>query len=139
MPPQATLRQTFDPCLPCIASFTKHTTKQFLVHDSTLLHTNYETRNNNVKYLMRVNQDRVHILSPHACVVRHRCGCSGTPQDHQYAGIQDVDDSVAVEVGQKARPSLSVLAGKRRQVRDVDRAVRQDIVDHDTRGGAGAG
>src|SRR5450756_1817975 len=36
------------------------------VHHSKLLYTNYETRNNNVKCLMRVTQDRVHMLPPHA-------------------------------------------------------------------------
>src|SRR5450756_2655547 len=36
------------------------------VHHSKLLYTNYETRNNNVKCLVRVTRDRVHMLPPHA-------------------------------------------------------------------------
>jgi hypothetical protein len=81
---EGTLHQTFDPCLSCIASFTKHATKQFPVDHSRSLQNNYESRNNDVKCLMRVNQDRVHMLSPHACVGRRRCSCSGTPQGHHY-------------------------------------------------------
>jgi hypothetical protein len=81
---EGTLHQTFDPCLSCIASFTTHATKQFPVDHSRSLQKNYEPSNNNVKSLMRVNQDRVHMLSPHACVVRRRCSCSGTPQSHHY-------------------------------------------------------
>ena len=34
------------------------------VHDSKSLHNNYEPRNNSVKSLMRVTQDRVRMLSP---------------------------------------------------------------------------
>src|SRR5450756_600925 len=42
----------------------------------------YGTRNNKVKSLMRATRNRVHMPSPHACVVRHRYSCSGIPQDN---------------------------------------------------------
>jgi len=58
----------------------------------------YGTRKNCVKCFMLPTQDRVPMLSPHACVVR--LGCSWTPQARQHAEVQDVDDSVAVEAGQ---------------------------------------
>src|SRR5450759_2216396 len=35
---EGTLHQTFDPCLSCIASFTKQATKQFPVQQLTILH-----------------------------------------------------------------------------------------------------
>src|SRR5450830_541478 len=50
------------------------------VHHSKLLYDNHETCNNNVKCLMRTTRNRVHMLSLYACIVRHRCSCSGTPQ-----------------------------------------------------------
>src|SRR5450759_2438505 len=81
---KGTLHQTFDPCLPCIASFTRsmqRSSSRSVVDTTTQ---KYETRSNNVKCLMRVTQDRVHMLLPHTCVVRHRCSCSGTPQGYQY-------------------------------------------------------
>ena len=79
-----TLHQTFDPCLPCIASFTRsmqRSSSRSVVDTTTQ---KYETLSNNVKCLMRATHNCLHMLLPHTCVVRHRCNCSGTPQGHHY-------------------------------------------------------
>ena len=118
---KGTLHQTFDLCLPCIASFTRsmqRSSSRSVVDTTTQ---KYETRSNNVKCLMRVTQDRVHMLLPHTCVVRHRCSCSGTPQGYQYMISQLVPEGCI-------RCSCSGTPQR-----------HQHAEDHDAGGGAGAG
>src|SRR5450830_1585893 len=102
------------------------------VHDSKSLHNNYEPRNNSVKSLMRVTQDRVRMLSPSILLPFYYDIPVGAKR-LQRTGTEKAPGEGARWERQGGRgwtrwiPACAGRTEKGSQGRDIDRAVRPRV------------